>query len=193
MNSTAKSFLIVGLGNPGREYLQNRHNVGFMLLDALAEQCELTFLRRKSKALITEWFVDGEKVILAKPQTFMNLSGRSVAPLLRFYRLPTCRLLVAYDELDLPAGTIRMRAEGSAGGHRGMRSIIHELGTDAFPRLRIGIDRPPGRMDPADYVLKNFNPKEREAMADVFKRATECVRLYIDEGIQAAMNCCNTV
>ncbi|NIS79428.1 MAG: aminoacyl-tRNA hydrolase [Anaerolineales bacterium] len=192
MNKNAESYLIVGLGNPGKKHRMNRHNVGFMLLDMLAAECDLTFSRRKSKALITEWLFEGHKIILAKPQTYMNLSGRSVAPLLRFYRLPARHMLVAYDELDLPAGVIRMRPEGGTGGHRGMRSIIHELGSNAFPRIRIGIGRPPGRMDPADYVLTDFNSDEQEAITNVLARAAGCVRLFIGEGIQAAMTCCNT-
>lgn len=192
MMDPIKIFLIVGLGNPGKEHRSNRHNIGFMLLDVLAEEHNCAFARRKSNSLVTEFMLDDSKIILAKPQTFMNLSGRAVAPLLRFFRIPPARLLVAYDELDLPLGRIRMRPGGGSGGHRGMRSIIHELGSQDFPRLRLGIDRPPGRMDPADYVLQDFRPEDQEFILTQLKRASECVSKFIREGIQAAMTCCNT-
>lgn len=193
MMETQNTFLVVGLGNPGKEHRSNRHNIGFMLLDVMAQEYHCAFSRRKSKSLVTDFTLDGSKIILAKPQTFMNLSGRAVAPLLRFFRIPTERLLVAYDELDLPLGMLRMRPGGGSGGHRGMSSIIHELGTQDFPRLRLGIDRPPGRMDPADYVLQNFRAEDQELILDQLRRACECVSMFIQEGIQAAMTCCNTI
>lgn len=186
------TYLIVGLGNPGKEHRSNKHNIGFMLLDILADEYGCSFARRKSKSLVSEFMLDEAKVILAKPQTFMNLSGRAVAPLLRFFRIPPARMLVAYDELDLPLGRIRIRPAGGSGGHRGMRSIIHEVGTQDFPRLRLGIDRPPGRMDPADYVLQDFRADDQELVLGQLKRASECVSMFIREGIQAAMTCCNT-
>lgn len=184
-------YLIVGLGNPGREYFLNRHNVGFMLLDKLAEDLKVDFSRKKSKAAFAEWNIDGKKIYLAKPQTFMNQSGRSVASLMRFFRIPESHLFVIYDELDLPTGNIRIRPAGGSGGHRGMHSIIQELRTQEFPRMRIGIGRPPGRMEPADYVLQDFISEELIDLDVVLNHATKCVRIFIDAGIQAAMNYCN--
>jgi len=188
MTKLSAPFLIVGLGNPGKEHARNRHNVGFMLLDKLADDFQITFSRRKSNAAVAECLLDEKKVYLAKPQTFMNDSGRSVEALVRFFRIPESQLLVVYDELDLPTGNIRIRPAGGSGGHRGMRSIIHELGTQDFPRMRIGIGRPPGKMDPADFVLQDFSPDEKIEFPLVLNRAAECVRLFIQEGIQSAMN-----
>jgi PTH1 family peptidyl-tRNA hydrolase len=186
------TYLLVGLGNPGKEHRRNRHNAGFMLMDLLAAELGLTFRRRKSLALITDGRLMDRKVILAKPQTYMNLSGRSVGPLMRFYRIPLSNLLIAYDELDLPPGSIRLLPGGGSAGHKGMRSIIEHLATQDFPRLRIGIGRPPGRMDPSDYVLQDFSSEERISLEVTLKRAAECLRLFISEDIQAAMTCCNT-
>jgi PTH1 family peptidyl-tRNA hydrolase len=188
MTKLSAPFLIVGLGNPGKEHARNRHNVGFMLLDKLADDFQITFSRRKSNAAFAECLLDEKKVYLAKPQTFMNDSGRSVEALVRFFRIPESQLLVVYDELDLPTGNIRIRPAGGSGGHRGMRSIIHKLGTQDFPRMRIGIGRPPGKMDPADFVLQDFSPDEKIEFPLVLNRAAECVRLFIQEGIQSAMN-----
>ncbi len=193
MKEISAPFLIVGLGNPGKEYARNRHNVGFMLLDKLADDFQITFSRQKSNAAFAECLLDDKKVYLAKPQTFMNDSGRSVEPLVRFFRIPESQLLVVYDELDLPTGNIRIRAAGGSGGHRGMRSIIRELGAQEFPRVRIGIGRPPGKMDPADYVLQDFSGDESIELPLVLKHAAECVRIFIQEGIQAAMNAGNAL
>jgi PTH1 family peptidyl-tRNA hydrolase len=193
MTELSTSFLIVGLGNPGKEYTRNRHNVGFMLLDRLGDDLQVTFSRRKSNAAFAECLLDGKKVYLAKPQTFMNDSGRSVEGLVRYFHIPESQLLVVYDELDLPTGNIRIRPAGGSGGHRGVRSIIHELGTQEFPRMRIGIGRPPGKMDPADYVLQDFSADESIELPLVLKRAAECVRIFVQEGIQAAMNAGNAI
>ena len=193
MTELSTPFLIVGLGNPGKEYTRNRHNVGFMLLDRLGDDLQVTFSRRKSNAAFAECLLDGKKVYLAKPQTFMNDSGRSVEGLVRYFHIPESQLLVVYDELDLPTGNIRIRPAGGSGGHRGVRSIIHELGTQDFPRMRIGIGRPPGKMDPADYVLQDFSADESIELPLVLKRAAECVRIFVQEGIQAAMNAGNAI
>ncbi len=187
MTPNSASFLIVGLGNPGRTYRGNRHNVGFMLLDRLAESWGLTFSRQQFDALIAEGLVQGEKVRLAKPETFVNLSGRPVASLLRYYKLPLRHLLVAHDDMDIPLGTLRMRPEGGSGGHKGMRSIQENLGTQGFPRLRIGIGRPPGNMDPAAFVLQDFSDQEAEIMGQVLERAVEFVSAWLLEGIDVAM------
>jgi PTH1 family peptidyl-tRNA hydrolase len=188
---TSRTFLIVGLGNPGKEHQENRHNVGYMLLDMLAEELELTFSRRKSKSRITEGRIGEHKVILVKPQTFMNLSGHAVAPLVRFFKVPLNNVLVAYDELDLPLETIRLRPGGGSGGHKGMRSIIQQIGSPDFPRLRIGIGRPPGRMDPADFVLQDFTPSDRELIDLTLHQAVKCIHLFVTDDLQAAMTCCN--
>jgi len=184
---STKTKLIIGLGNPGKKHYNNRHNVGFMILDLLANELGFEFTRRQFKALVTDGSFNGSKLILAKPQTFMNHSGRSVGSLTRFYRIPYSDMLVAYDDLDLPPGTMQLRPAGGSAGHNGMRSIFDNLGTQAFPRLRIGIGRPPGRIDPADYVLQDFNSDDQILLEITLKRAVDCVRLYIQEGIQAAM------
>ncbi len=183
--------LVVGLGNPGRKYARNRHNVGFQCLDRLAKAWGLSFNRQKHRTLLAQGEMSGLKVILAKPQTFVNLSGEAVGRLARFYRVPPENILVIYDDLDLPVGKIRLRPEGGSGGHRGMRSIIEHLGTNGFPRLRVGIGRPT-RGDPADYVLSDFAPDERIAIEDVYERVVSAVELWLAEGIEAAMNQYNT-
>jgi PTH1 family peptidyl-tRNA hydrolase len=181
--------LIVGLGNPGDEYAVHRHNVGFWVVDALAQAHGLAFSRdRGARARVARGEIDGRPVILAKPQTFMNLSGQSVGRLRRKHEIPSERLLVVYDDLDLPLGRLRLRPEGGSGGHKGMRSIIDSLGTQAFPRLRIGIDRPPGRMDPADYVLRPFDAGQKTLLPAVVERAVAAVECWLVEGIVAAMD-----
>ncbi len=184
-------YLIVGLGNPGREYAQTRHNAGFLLVDRLAERLGTRFRRLQFKALTTDARYGAHKVILAKPQTYMNLSGQAVGALVRFYKVPPERLLVAYDDLDLPLGTVRLRPKGGHGGHKGMRSIIERLGTQEFPRLRLGIGRPPGRMDAADYVLQRFSPDELLLMETAWTRGLEGILRWLDEGLEAAMNFVN--
>ena len=182
-------YLIVGLGNIGREHRNNRHNVGFMTLDRLVERHKLMgFTKKQGKALITTGLVANVPVILAKPQTYMNLSGGAVSALLRFYDLPLERLLVCFDDLDLPVGTIRIRPEGGSAGQNGMKSIIEHLGTESFPRLRIGIGRPPGRMDPAAYVLQDFRGDDLEIMKVTLDRAADAVEVFLSKGIVAAMN-----
>ncbi len=181
-------FLIVGLGNPGREYARNRHNVGFMAVDRLAKAHNTAFTRRQSKALITSIRIGEASVVLAKPQTFMNLSGDSVASLVKFYDVPLDQLLVCFDDLDLPVGAIRLRAEGGSAGQNGMKSIIQHLGTQNFPRLRLGIGRPPGRMDPAAYVLQDFKDFDAEVMDMTLDKAAQAIETFVKEGIVAAMN-----
>jgi PTH1 family peptidyl-tRNA hydrolase len=181
-------YLISGLGNPGRKYRHNRHNVGFMLLDQLAERLEVRFSRLESNALVTKGDYQRARAILAKPQTYMNLSGNAVSALQRFYKVPLENLMVVYDDVDLPLGTIRMRPFGGAAGQKGMKSIIERLGTQNFPRLRIGVGRPPGRMSAADYVLQNFSNDEAELLDLTLQRATNAVLIFITEGLDAAMN-----
>jgi len=181
-------YLIVGLGNPGREYQFNRHNIGFLLIDRLCRELLTTPGMVQSKAIIAKAQFAGKKIILAKPQTYMNLSGQSVSSLVRFYKIPNDHLLVAHDDLDLPLGTIRLRPGGGSGGQKGVSSIIQQLGTQDFPRLRIGIGRPPGRMDAAAYVLQDFNQEEREILPEVLDRAAKAALVFIENGLETAMN-----
>lgn len=180
--------LVVGLGNPGREYAQTRHNIGFMLIDRLAVRLNAQGMKLQSKAIVLTAQYEGRKLLLAKPQTYMNLSGQAVQGLVRFYKLPLEHVLVAHDDLDLPFGTLRMRPGGGAGGQKGVQSIITQLGTPHFPRLRLGIDRPPGRMDAADYVLQEFSQQELLAVSEILDRAADAVLTWVKEGLNAAMN-----
>ena len=183
-----KTYLIIGLGNPGREYRQNRHNIGFMLIDRLSIHLNAKMSRLQSKALIASTRYNDTKIILAKPQTFMNLSGQAVQGLARFYKTPIDNLIVAHDDLDLPFETIRLRPGGGAGGQKGIKSTIQHLGTNDFPRLRLGIGRPPGRMDAAAYVLQDFAKGDEQILSETLDRATDAVFVFIDEGLDAAMN-----
>ena len=185
---SGEATLIVGLGNPGREYTSNRHNVGFQIADRYAAAHGLTFSKIQGKAIIAAGRVDAVRVILAKPQTFMNDSGRAVGALVNFYKVPQQRMLVIFDDLDLPYGAVRLRSEGGAGGHNGMRSIIQHLGSNQFPRLRIGIGRPPGRMDPAAFVLQDFSREEQAELDSISDRAVKAIDTFISGGITTAMN-----
>jgi peptidyl-tRNA hydrolase, PTH1 family len=186
--SEAGYYLIVGLGNPGREYRQTRHNIGFMLLDRLAGSLNLTFSRVESKTLVTRGDYSGRRLVLAKPQTFMNLSGQSVGAIAHYYKVPYENILIVFDDVDLPFGLLRLRATGGAGGHKGMTSIIERLGTQDIPRLRMGIGRPPGRMDAADYVLQDFSPAETSQLPEILGRGVEAIFTFTTQGIAAAMN-----
>lgn len=179
--------LIVGLGNPGREFRMNRHNVGFMLLDRLAKEIGSAFRRRQAGSLVTDGRIDGLKVILAKPQGFMNTSGGPVSSLVRFFQIRIDHLLIVHDDLDLPLGTLRLRGSGGSAGHRGMQSIVTRLGSQDFPRLRIGIGRPPGRMDPADFVLKDFAEEETDLLEITLEKGLACVRTLLLDGLDLAM------
>jgi PTH1 family peptidyl-tRNA hydrolase len=182
------TYLIVGLGNPGREYRDNRHNIGFMLIDHLAVRLNAQGMRLQSQALVVSATYEGRKILLAKPQTYMNLSGQAVQGLVRFYKLPLQNLLVAHDDLDLPLGTLRLRPGGGSGGQKGVASTIERLGTSEFPRLRLGIGRPPGRMDAAAYVLQDFSPAEQPLVSEVLHRAVDAVLTFVVEGLDRAMN-----
>lgn len=184
-------FLIVGLGNPGRRYHRNRHNIGFMFLDHLADSLGTGFRKMQMKALLAQARLHGLRLLLAKPQTWMNRAGESVAPLIRYYKVPLSNVLIVYDDLDLPHAELRLRAGGGSGGHRGLESILKQLGAEHLPRLRIGIGRPPGRMDPADYVLQDFSDSEWEMMQVTLKQAEDCTRRMILEDIERAMTHCN--
>jgi PTH1 family peptidyl-tRNA hydrolase len=182
------TFLLVGFGNPGREYINTRHNIGFMLIDRLAVRLNAHGMKLQSKAIVMSTLYEERKVILAKPQTYMNLSGQSVQGLLHFYKLPPENLLVAHDDLDLPFGTLRIRPAGGPGGQRGMASTIEQLGTKEFPRLRLGIGRPPGRMDPKDYVLQDFSKDDIKLLPEVLDRAADAALEFVIKGLNAAMN-----
>lgn len=182
------TYLLIGLGNPGREHMQNRHNVGFMLIDRLAVRLNARGMKLQSKAIITNALYEDTKILLAKPQTYMNLSGQSVQGLLHFYKLPMENLLVAHDDLDLPFGTLRVRPGGGPGGQKGMASTIERLGTKDFPRLRIGIGRPPGRMDPAAYVLQDFSRDEMAALSGMLDRAADAALTFVTDGLDKTMN-----
>jgi PTH1 family peptidyl-tRNA hydrolase len=180
-------YLIVGLGNPGREYENTRHNIGFRVVDSIAAAHGMAFNKRQSKALVAEGVIADQKVLLAKPQTYMNLSGEAVRSLLRFYKIPLNRLLVISDDLDIPPGTLRIREKGGAGGQKGLKSIIEHLGTQEFARMRIGIGRPPGRMDPAAYVLRDFDNDESILIVETVDRAVKAVETWIRFGIAIMM------
>jgi peptidyl-tRNA hydrolase, PTH1 family len=183
----AERYLIVGLGNPGKKYENTRHNVGWFVLDELARRYNLTFSSKERKAIVADGIIRGKRVLLAKPQTFMNLSGESVQALVNFYKIELDRILLVSDHLDISLGTLRLRAKGSAGGQRGIKSTIQHLGTNEFSRLRFGIGRPPGRMDPAAYVLLPFEGDEVITANIVTDRAADAVETWLTEGIELAM------
>ena len=182
-------WLIVGLGNPGERYARTRHNVGFRSVETLAERHSLTFRQQWANSQLAEGIIHGQRVVLVKPQTYMNLSGQAVSALRNWYKIdPAHELLVIYDDLDLPFARIRIRERGSAGTHNGMRSIVAQLGTTEFPRLRVGIGQPPGKMDAADYVLSRFTPEEEAVLPDVLARVADAVDVILREGLITAMN-----
>jgi len=181
-------WLIAGLGNPGPEYAGNRHNAGFMVADVLAERMGARFTRDRSRAAVATGRLAGFPVTLAKPLTFMNLSGRPVAALRTFYKIPPERIVVVHDELDLPFGTIRLKQGGGDNGHNGLRSVTAALGTREYFRVRVGIGRPPGRMDPADFVLHDFSAAERKLVPEVLERAADATEALLQRGLAAAQN-----
>ena len=190
MEELNKDFpvMIVGLGNPGPAYRHTRHNFGFLAIDELSDALNIQVRRIKFKAMLGEGRFGDSKVVLVKPMTFMNESGRAVAPLIHFYKLPLSNLLVIHDDLDLPLGTLRLRPSGGTSGQRGMASIITQLGTQEFPRMRLGIGRPPGQMNPVDYVLKDFLPSEQDLLKIVLQTAVEASQTFITEGLTKTMN-----
>jgi len=180
--------LVVGLGNPGKRYDGTRHNIGFVVIDALAEAPGVGKWQDRFDAELAEWFADGEKVLLLKPQTFMNLSGRAVRQAVDFYQLDHADLLVVCDDMSLPLGKLRFRARGTHGGHNGLRDIQNHLGTTEYSRLRIGVDAPGGEGEAVDHVLGKFRPSERSAMNDAVQRSVQGVSLWVREGIDPCMN-----
>jgi len=181
-------YLLVGLGNPGRQYSNNRHNIGFRVLDRLAERLGITYSRVMFRALTVDTRYQERRLILAKPQTYMNDSGQSVGSLVRFYKIPLENILVVHDDVDLPFDTLRVRPKGGSAGQKGMASIIDHLGTQNFPRLRFGVGRPPGRMVAAAYVLQDFSREEAEILPMLIDRATDATLMFVASGLEATMN-----
>ncbi|NOK05413.1 MULTISPECIES: aminoacyl-tRNA hydrolase [Myxococcus] len=183
--------LIVGLGNPGREYERHRHNIGFMVVEALLSRARAELNQEKFAAKVGQGTLAGERVLFVEPQTFMNLSGRSVAEAARFFKVPVADVLVIHDELDLPLGRLQLKAGGGSGGHNGLKSIVSSLGDEGFIRLRFGIGKPEGpnaRERVSGYVLSNFDDGERREMETLIDRAMDMTEIWIREGLSVAMN-----
>ena len=181
-------ILIAGLGNPGKEYENTRHNAGFLVLDTLAQKLRADLSERKHRALCGKAVIGGQKVILLKPQTYMNSSGESIRAAADYYKVPPEDILVVYDDISLAPGQLRIRAKGSAGGHNGIKSIIAHLGTQEFPRVKVGIGEKPPRMDLADYVLGHFSSGEKKIMEEAAKEAADAICEIVNVGIEQAMN-----
>ncbi|NLP46765.1 MAG: aminoacyl-tRNA hydrolase [Epulopiscium sp.] len=184
-------YAIVGLGNPGIEYGATRHNVGFEVIERLAYDHGISMTKRKHKALVGEGIIGREKVILVQPQTYMNGSGESVQEIINWYKIPFEKLIVIYDDISLEVGDLRIRMKGSAGGHNGMKNIIAHVGTQEFPRIRIGIGAKPPGWDLADYVLGRFSKEEIKKIVPAIVLASEAVEKIICDDLQSAMNCYN--
>ena len=183
-----QTFLVVGLGNPGKQYAGNRHNVGAMVADVLARRVGGSYKRHKAAAEIVEFRFADSRVVLAKPLSYMNLSGGATAGLARFFSIETAHVIAVHDELDLPPATVRVKFGGGEGGHNGLRSLSTALGTRDYLRVRIGIGRPPGRMDPADFVLRDFTAAERGELDVDLEQAADAVELLIEFGLEATQN-----
>lgn len=180
--------VVVGLGNPGRKYVGTRHNIGFDVVALLAGRFSAEGWRTRFEAETTEIQIGGERVLLAAPQTYMNVSGRSVRSIVNFFKLPLSDLLLICDDMNLPSGRLRLRKSGSAGGQKGLQNSINQLGSDKFARLRIGIGRPPEGMDPSRYVLQSYSKAERKVMEEAAHRAADAVETWVRDGIDPAMN-----
>ncbi|SQD94282.1 MULTISPECIES: aminoacyl-tRNA hydrolase [unclassified Parafrankia] len=181
-------WLVVGLGNPGASYAGNRHNVGFMVVDLLAERTGARLRSHRSRAEIDQVRIAGRSVVLARPRTFMNVSGPPVAAVRAFYKIDLSRVIVVHDELDIPFDAIRLKRGGGDNGHNGLRSITSSLGSRDYLRVRVGIGRPPGRMDPADFVLRDFSPVERKALPLIVDNAADAVESLLQEELAAVQN-----
>lgn len=182
-------YIIVGLGNPTKEYDKTRHNIGFMLIDELADRFDIHVTTIQHKALVGKGIINGQKVLLAKPQTYMNLSGESVKELVDYYKVdPESELIIISDDIDLPPGYIRVRPKGSAGGHNGLKNIIALTGTQEFNRVRIGVGKKPPKMDLADYVLGHFKEEDKEPMKNGINDAIDAIEMILEDKIDEAMN-----
>jgi PTH1 family peptidyl-tRNA hydrolase len=179
--------MIVGLGNPGQEYSNTRHNVGFMVMDELAARWQVSAWKKRNEALVGE-YRGKEQILMVKPQTYMNLSGMAVGELARWYKIPEENIVVIFDDMDLPVGRLRLRMKGSSGGHRGLESVLMHLGKEGFPRVRIGIGRPPEGRQVVDYVLSRFNAEEVPLLWEALKKAADAVECMMEHGINKAMN-----
>lgn len=184
---SSEKYLIAGLGNPGRKYRANRHNIGFMALDRLANRYGVASDRVEQRAIVAKVLHDNSSLLLAKPQTYMNSVGDSIGPLLNYYNVPLENVLIIYDEIDLPLGTLRLRPKGGAAGHNGMRSIINHLGME-FARLRLGIGRPPGKMPVSAFVLQDFKADEQPIVEQMLDEAVAAVETFVRDGIELAMS-----
>ncbi|MGW2314060.1 aminoacyl-tRNA hydrolase [Actinomadura luteofluorescens] len=184
----ADLWLVVGLGNPGPSYAKNRHNAGFMVLDVLASRAGGRFKSHRARADVLEGRLAGTRVVLAKPRTFMNESGGPVKGLRDFYKVPVERVVVVHDELDIPFGAVRLKQGGGDNGHNGLRSVTRSLGAKEYPRVRFGVGRPPGRMDAAAFVLKDFSATERKELDLEIDRAADAVEALLTDGLAAAQN-----
>ena len=191
IKSNSEIFLIAGLGNPGKDYRHTRHNIGFMVIDHLSNELKIPVKKVKQKSLIGIGKLDNKEILLVKPQTFMNNSGESIAPLMRYYKVPHQNLMVIHDDLDIPFGIIRIRPTGGTSGQKGMKSIIEKIGSQEFPRIRMGIGRPPGHMDPVDFVLENFSKDQLSILENILEDATNAIKTFIIDGLNKAMNTYN--
>lgn len=181
-------FAIVGLGNPGSRYENTRHNVGFDTVELISRRHNIKITKLKHKALYGDGDIGAQRVILAKPQTFMNLSGESVREIVEWYKIPAKNIIIIYDDIDLPIGKLRLRPKGSAGTHNGMKSVIYQIKSDEFPRVRIGVDRPPEGWDLANYVLSRFSSDDKKKVEEAIENAADAVETIIKFGINSAMN-----
>ena len=185
-------YIIAGLGNPTKEYENTRHNVGFAVIDRLADKYNIDVSERKHRGFCGKGVIEGQKVLLVKPQTFMNLSGESIRSAMDYYKITPEELIVIYDDISLNPGQLRIRKKGSAGGHNGMKNIIAHLGTSEFPRIKVGVGEKPPQMDLKDYVLSRFSKGEQEQMEEAFGEAAEAAVMMLREGPDSAMNHFNT-
>ena len=181
-------YLIAGLGNPGEKYEGTRHNVGFAVIDELEAKHHIPVQSKEHKALVGRGIIGGEKVLLVKPQTFMNLSGDAIAEIAAYYKSPAEEVLVIFDDISLPVGQLRLRQKGSAGGHNGIKSIIARLGSENFPRIKVGVGDKPAQMDLADHVLGHVHGEEKSAIADGILGASKAVEVFLTDGMSEAMN-----
>jgi peptidyl-tRNA hydrolase, PTH1 family len=181
-------FLVVGLGNPGSRYAATRHNAGFLVVELLAERIGGSFKTHRARADVLEGRLAGHSVVLAKPKSFMNESGGPVVSVARFYKVPVEQITVVHDELDLPFGALRLKRGGGEGGHNGLRSLVSALGSKEFARVRFGVGRPPGRLDPADFVLREFASAERKELPFLVDRAADAVESLVANGLEVAQN-----
>ncbi len=184
-------YIIIGLGNPTSQYQATRHNVGWDAITRLSDDFQIPLDFKKHKAICGKGYIEGEKVVLAQPVTYMNLSGESVRELVDFYKVPPQNIIVIYDDISLEVGQLRIRKKGSAGGHNGIKSIISHLGTDEFPRIKVGVGDKPKDWDLADYVLSRFQPEEQPVIREALKDSSEACKMIITSGVEAAMNIYN--